>query len=446
MSTNLTTGDEISVSPVGFVIATAELTTNSGHKLEIKDIIHQIKIIENLHMKSIIVTMFVYDGINLGAEIKLSGNENIRVSLERLEPSGEEKFLNLNLQISDITNYSEPTPSAQAYTLVCVSKHAYLNNKKLLNKPFNGTARDLIKDIVESNLNSEVDIQDSTNGLMKGIYPNLKPYDAIDWLMRNTSINNTHMYFFESAKNGLVLTSYSHLLKNKDKPFNTYNKNPFFEGTLDNKKPDEIFKEEKNKIRKFNSHMNLSKLTPADQGVYGSVINTIDISTKTTTKHEFDWNESPLNNLLNKFPAVSPEMKILDSDTTLFDLNKSRQYYQSLNENAFNDQPNYHANTDSKGLLKSYTSKKLLQNAIIEIELAGDFDMTPGSIINLETIKHANVAEEIQSDEDFMDEFTGGNYIVEAIEHEFGKNGYLMRVRGTKDSLLTYPIDDLGDG
>ena len=63
MSTNLTTGDEISVSPVGFVIATAELTTNSGHKLEIKDIIHQIKIIENLHMKSIIVTMFVYDGV-----------------------------------------------------------------------------------------------------------------------------------------------------------------------------------------------------------------------------------------------------------------------------------------------------------------------------------------------------------------------------------------------
>ena len=72
--------------------------------------------------------------------------------------------------------------------------------------------------------------------------------------------------------------------------------------------------------------------------------------------------------------------------------------------------------------------------------------MTPGNIINLETIKHANVAEEIETDEDFMDEFTGGNYIVEAIEHEFGKDGYIMRVRGTKDSLLTYPIDDLGDG
>ena len=80
MSTNLTTGDEISVSPVGFAIATAELTTNSGHKVEIKDIVHQVKIIENLHMKSIIVMMFIYDAINLGAEIKLAGNENIRVS------------------------------------------------------------------------------------------------------------------------------------------------------------------------------------------------------------------------------------------------------------------------------------------------------------------------------------------------------------------------------
>ena len=65
-----------------------------------------------------------------------------------------------------------------------------------------------------------------------------------------------------------------------------------------------------------------------------------------------------------------------------------------------------------------------------------------------ESVFGKNLPEEIfnKMNKDFMDEFTGGNYLVEAIEHEFGKNGYIMRVRGTKDSLLTYPIDDLGDG
>ena len=441
---NFTTKDEESISPIGFSVNAIEMISNSGHTFSFTDLVHQIKIIENLNMKSIIVLVFIEDSINLGSEIKLAGNENIRISIGRVEPGGEEKVLNLNLQVSDITNYSEPTPSSQAYTLVCVSKHAYLNNKKLLNKPFNGPAKDLIEDIVKSHLQSEIDIQVSSKGLMKGIYPNLKPYDAIQWLMRNATINNSPMFFYETAKDGLIFTSYYHLLKNKDTPFNVYNKNPFFSGTLDGKKPDEIFMEEKLKIRKFNSSMELSKLTPAEIGMFGSTLNTIDISTKTINKHEFDWNEEPLQEYLNAFPAVAPEMKITDTDSTLFDL-KYKQYYQSLNENAFDEGVNYHANTDGNGLLKAFTAGKLLHNFAIEVDLAGDFEMTPGNIIELETLKYADIQKDVDSEEDFMDEFTGGNYLVQGVEHTFNKNGYLMKVKAIKDSLLTYPVDFIGD-
>lgn len=442
---NFTTKDQESISPTGFDVEKVEMTSNSGHVFEFKDLVHQIKIVESMDMKSIMVLIFIEDPLNLGAEMKLAGNENIRIALSRLEPGGKEKFLQLNLQVSDITNYSEPTPSSQAYTLVCVSKHAYLNNKKLLNKPFHGTAKDLIKDIVKSNLESEIDVQDSSKGIIKGIYPNLKPYNAIQWLMRNATINNSPMFFYETAKDGLILTSYSHLLKKKNKPFNVYNKNPYFEGTLDNKKPDEIFEEEKLKVRAINTAMDLSKLTPAEEGVYGSTVKSIDISTKTLEEHTFNWNEEPIDNLLNEYPAVSPEMKILDTDSALFDLNKTKVYYQSLNKNAFGKEPNYHANTNGNGLLKAFTAGKLLGNFTVEMDLAGDFEMTPGNIIELETIKHANVQEEIDSDEDFMDEFTGGKYLIYAVEHTFNKFGYIMKVKAIKDSLLTYPIDDYGD-
>ena len=117
---NFTTKDEESISPIGFSVNAIEMISNSGHTFSFTDLVHQIKIIENLNMKSIIVLVFIEDSINLGSEIKLAGNENIRISIGRVEPGGEEKVLNLNLQVSDITNYSEPTPSSQAYTLVCV--------------------------------------------------------------------------------------------------------------------------------------------------------------------------------------------------------------------------------------------------------------------------------------------------------------------------------------
>jgi hypothetical protein len=80
------------------------------------------------------------------------------------------------------------------------------------------------------------------------------------------------------------------------------------------------------------------------------------------------------------------------------------------------------------------------------MDLAGDFEMTPGNIIELETLKHADIQEEVESEEDFMDEYTSGKYLVHSVEHTFNRVGYSMKVKAIKDSLLTYPIDDIGDG
>lgn len=445
MFQNFTTKDEESISPIGFTLKSIQMTTNSGFTFDLRDLVHQIKIIENLNMKSIMVLIFIEDGINLGSEIKLAGNENIKISLERLEPGGIEKFLDLNLQIAQITNYSEPTPSSQAYTLLCVSNHSYLNNKKLLNRPFKGLASDLIEDIVKSDLKSTLDKKDSTKGIMEGIYPNLKPYDAIQWLMRNAHRDNGPMFFYETAKDGLVFTSYFDLLSSKDEPFNIYNKDPFFQFSLDGKDPDEIFIEEKLKFRSINTSMDTSKLNSANNGMFGSVLNTIDISTKTIDKHEFSWKDEPLTNYLNKFSALDKKMEILDTDSSFFDLNKSKQYYQSINKNAFDEQPNYHANTAGNGLLKAYTAGELLNSFSFEADLVGDFDMTPGNIIGFDAIKHANIVDEMTDDQDpsdFEDEYMSGLYLVHGVEHTFNKDGYIMKIKAMKDSLISSPIDD----
>jgi len=447
MFRNFTTKDEESISPLGFTLDSIQLTTNSGFELEISDLAHQIKIIENLNMKSIMVLIFIEDAINLGSEVKLAGNENIKIKLSRVEPGGIQKSFDLNLQIAQITNYSEPTPSSQAYTLLCVSNHSYLNNKKLLNRPFKGLASDLIKDIVKSDLKSDIDTRDSTKGVMQGIYPNLKPYDAIQWLMRNAHRDNGPMFFYETAKDGLVFTSYFGLLIFKDEPFNTYNKDPFFQFSLDGKEPNELYNEEKLKIRSINTSMDTAKLNSANNGMFGSVLNTIDISTKTIDKHEFSWKDEPLTNYLNDFSALDKKMKILDTDSSLFDLNKSKQYYQSINENAFDEQPNYHANTAGNGLLKAYTAGELLNSFSFEMDLPGDFDMTPGNIIGFDALKHADISEEMsdQDPSEFDDEYMSGLYLVHGVEHTFNKEGYIMKVKAMKDSLISSVIDDFNE-
>ena len=57
MSTNFTTQEEVSVTPLSFKLRKATLTTNSGHVIKnFGDMLHNIKIHEAIYRGSIIFT------------------------------------------------------------------------------------------------------------------------------------------------------------------------------------------------------------------------------------------------------------------------------------------------------------------------------------------------------------------------------------------------------
>ena len=110
-----------SVSPRSFTIENAILTSNDGNPVEIKNLIQDIKIHESLNMSNIIAEVFVVDAANLFFHMKLSGNEKLELVIFRIEPGNEFKEYSLVLNIVDITNFTEPSPSSKAYTLICMS-------------------------------------------------------------------------------------------------------------------------------------------------------------------------------------------------------------------------------------------------------------------------------------------------------------------------------------
>jgi len=440
MAYNLTNEEQVCLNPIGFTIGSAELTTNSGHQIEIVKLVHDIKIYEALHRSGIIVEMQILDGINLFSSANLAGNERIRVGISRDEPTLGFQFFELELYVSDISRFTERTASSVTYSLVCVSKHAYLNNKKLLNTPFSGDTKQLISNIVKSQLNSKIDARASGNAICKGIYPNLKPLDSIAWLLRNANDKGTPLYFYETAAEGLILTSYKQIV-DKGEVFNLYNKNPEFEQTKFRTVEQFAFEEERNKIRKLKSALNLSKLTPVENGVYGSILTTIDISTKKTEEYRFKFEEQPPEPTLNKFPAAVPEMKV--DDEKLFDMKESKKYYQSINENAF-DLSNYHKQTDNQGMMQSITASATINNTSIDMIIAGDFNFAPGKIVELEILKHADIVQELESGDEILDPMLSGKYLVTKTIHHFAKDGYLIHATLKKDSFKEYQLDLLG--
>ena len=424
-----------SVSPRSFTIENAILTSNDGNPVEIKNLVQDIKIHESLNMSNLIAEVYVVDAANLFFHMKLSGNEKLELVIFRIEPGNEFKEYSLVLNIVDITNFTEPSPSSKAYTLICMSKHAYLDKEKLLNIPFSGNTNDLIEKIVKSNLKSDIDIRCSTKNSITGIYPNVSPLDAISWLLRNSFDNNTEVYFYESVKDGLVLTSYNEMV-NQD-VFKEYNRIPYNTQTTYRENPEEgkVFKEEQSKIIKFSSELNLSKMEKTEDGAFGSTLNVIDIATKTVDNPTQFKYKLGKNKIINDIAPVDNTMTIGDN-VKITDWTKYKQYYVSKNSLAFGNKGNYHS-TISESLLAANSNFQNLDTTMTKIIIPGDFDMTPGKIISMEVPIQADISLELIEGKPFLDTFMSGHYLVSTIIHNFSeRDGYTMKLSLKKDSFI----------
>lgn len=431
---NLTV-NSAAATPKGFEITVCDLTLNSGQVYDISNEVQDIKIHEGLYQSAFRVEIYIFDPYNMIHAFKLAGNEKINLLIERIDPISKEKGIkrkfDLEIYIAEIKDYSTPRPSAKGYTLECISKHVHLNNSQLLKTSFEGNTSKLIKNIVKSNLSSEVDIRATSKGNIKGIYPRISPLQGISWLLRNSYDNDTPFYFYESPAEGLVLTSYHEILKSKDKPHNTYNNYPMMQTSLLHGIT-ESFKEEQQKIIKIVSHLNISKLGAALKGAFRSELHKIDISNKTVNKAEYKIKKDD-SNTLNKFSSLNEKMKI--NNLPIQDYQNIKNYYISYNTSSFGSYDNYHKATD-QSILKSQAHHHKLDTVKQEIVIPGDFTLSSGKIVELDLIKNADITEEMVTNDKFKDTILSGKHLVTGIIHHFGKDGYQMNVILKKDSFI----------
>jgi len=425
-------------SPKGYALLVCNIITNNETSINLIDVVHDIKINESLYASGLTADIFILDSLSLLHELKLSGNEKIELVIGRNEPNGKQKTFDLTLYIAAIKGYSTPNPSSKSYTLECVSKHVYLNNSKILNRPFEGNASDIIKKVVNKDLNTSVTLKAKaeSKNLIKGIFTNLQPLQGISWLLRNSFDNGTPFYFYETAFEGVILNSYNQILKDyKNKPYKSYNNYPFFISSVgDGKDGEKLFEEESSKITKIVSQLNLSKHAATLKGSYTSMVNTINISNKTVSRRKRFTKLKSTKNLLNNNPAITSEMKIDNKKISEFE--PSKQHYISINTKAFSSNyKNYHQPTWYT-IEDSIAAQHSLDTIQQEIIIPGDFELCCGKIVNLNLLKNADVTEELIENDTFKDDILSGNHLVTGILHHFGKEGYNMNVVLKKDSFI----------
>tara|TARA_B100001094_G_scaffold58104_1_gene53561 strand:- start:3848 stop:5188 length:1341 start_codon:yes stop_codon:yes gene_type:complete len=422
--------NRMAATPKAYKVSKADFHSNQGLIVKIGGIIKDIKVKESLYTSSLVVDLFILDSIPLIDYLKIAGNEKIELVIERRDiKSKVNKQFKLEVYIAEVRDYSTPTPSSKAYTLHCVSKHAYINNVKVLTQSFNNTPSFLINSIVTGPLSSKIDIRNPSTTPIKGIYPRIRPLAAISWLLRNAYEDSTPSYFYETAKSGLVFDSYKKILEKK--VYDTYDNNPNYKETSQNS-IEELYEEERKKIQKIlGQTLNLSKYNASAAGAFGSTLHKIDIYDKSSSTVDYSYNER-INKLNDNAPITD---KILIDGQAINKFKKGKNYFVSYNSGSFDSIKNYHAPTD-QSMLKAEAYHHNLNTVKQELLLTGDFDFEVGIVINLKLLKSADITQEIIASEEKKDETLSGNHLVTGIVHHFGSEGYFMSVTAKKDSFI----------
>jgi hypothetical protein len=224
--------------PNSYTVESFTVTLNDGTKINAKDLLVSFVIHESLFSPTINAEFRILDGFGMLVDGHIIGGEEVELKVIRIDNSKDtyansSNKIHLKLNIANIFDHTTPKVGLQSYTLTCLSKHAFINISKTLNRSFTGVIHDLIDKICSNDLKTKINSTGNSSDEIVGIYPDLKPLDAIQWLLRNISDETTPYFFYDTIQDGLQLNSYKQLI-NEDS-YRKYNNSPFFQTTVGTK-------------------------------------------------------------------------------------------------------------------------------------------------------------------------------------------------------------------
>lgn len=142
------------------------------------------KVYESIFNPGIILIVNVLDTDDNIGTIKLLGDEQIKFTFQA--PGGVFADYTLNVE-SIVDNIVMGSQKSKIYTLNCVSPEALHSKSSYIQKSYNMTIGDMIKDIHTNFLKSTLPLNiEETKGTQKIIVPNLTAFHAIDMLRRRS--------------------------------------------------------------------------------------------------------------------------------------------------------------------------------------------------------------------------------------------------------------------
>ena len=456
--------------PSAYSIEEFTLINIDGKDKNITEFITSFNIIEELFSPVIICNINIRDDENLFADLQLSGQEKINLSIKIIPIDGNSASDEISLEflVKEYPNFRKTTDAinVQEYSLVAISNFAYISQLTRISKAIPDPREtflnpiDEIKYIFENNLkeglgsNYSISISEDVVSKFKGNITLRSPLAAIEFLRtKSYDVNNAPFFVYNKISGGMFnhinIESLTSILEkpvyyaNGDQvPYN-YTAG-FVNAALTDPGDSDYYKKLKLRILSLNANLKINKLKQGSAGVYGNSLQIYRYAFKDTISHQFDPYATAAPNPAI-LPGLAPQgtkpfanLKYNDDSKGVVTLGEAQELSNYIRtelhlppaqtpadiNSGFKTAPEIYV--DVLNNTKYYYSR-LQEDQNIEIEVYGDFNFNPGVKIQL-VFPKAQMFDDESTGGDEPDPIISGLYIIIFATHEFRAGLYTTRL------------------
>ena len=442
-----------------FDLEVLTLITVSGMEIDLTASCIGITIYEDIFSLALTGTIMLGDSFNLPSHGPILGQEYLKLKIKTPTlpdtPATIIDFTENVFLVHAISARQRLTEGVQAYTLEFASQEIIKNQRLKVTQRLEGTWSDLAEQMLrdEKYLNTKKNIVlEKTAGVKNFVAPNIRPLDVVV-LAAKQAISQKRgdpTYLFYETFDGFHFRSLSSL----------YNEIPsfYFTTVVAGLNPPfgfnyDIIKHMKT-ILSYDIVHNNDTVKGYRAGMYGSMLHTHDVINKKYDTHVYNYHDnftreshivSGTTAKRTEYPFVS-ELQV-NKKGRVSDFPARTFVMPETNSSLDSTKDSQHITTASTTPYSSYNPQGWAQrrnSQMLQLENAFNINMTVhGNTLvragNIVTVNIPNVQATTIKDEDSIDRFYNGPFLVKRIRHEFSRmqspSKHTMHMALVKDSL-----------
>ena len=435
---------------VNLVSYTSIDESGTPKRLDIRTLLVEFNIYEDLNSPFLSGDMTLIDGTNAIQELPITGFERLEFFFRT---PGTTKGFDFSVKtghpmfVYALENRQGVNPRSQIYTLKFVSLEAIRDHQTRVSQAFTGGVDQMIIDVCKNYLKTKKDMLiEDTAGNFKLVMPRIKPTAVIEYLRKEaTSLHyrNSGFHFYETAM-GFNFKSYEGLFCKKDgKPREV---KAFYTPKVKNVGESPIY--DLQSVEDFKIVQQFNTLNGVANGVYASKLITHDLYNKTFSEQEYDYNveygkqnhlEQDSNGDKRDDNSILPLFNY-DAGETFGSKTEGLTLLQSTTAKVHNDYEQFNVND----ILQKRISQKIANNSLIlEITIPGTTEINVGDIVHFSMPKFAEKREDDKKDQDI---YLTGRYLISAARHHISTTSkrHTLVLELVKDSFnASYPEENI---